>query len=176
MKLIFLHYLNKWVKEKLAFKIIIMVKIINSEQELEKEHQASNSKITVLDFYADWCGPCKMLTPVFEELSNKYKDRINIFKVNVDEAEKLCQEHDISCMPTIVFIVNNKVIESLRIEGYNKEQLNLNIESCFKLLESDDNDSVNKKKLFDNKNLKLDEVNKEIEKLEQEINDQLNKN
>ena len=60
-----------------------MVKIINSEQELEKEQQASNSKITVLDFYADWCGPCKMLTPVFEELSNKYKDRINIFKVNV---------------------------------------------------------------------------------------------
>ena len=111
------------------------------------------------------CGPCEMLTPLFEELSIKYKDRINIFKVNVDEAEKLCQEHDISCMPTIVFIVNDNVISSLRIEGYNKEQLNLNIESCFKLLESDNNDSGNKK-LFDNKNLKLDEVNKEIEKLE----------
>ena len=151
-----------------------MVKIINSKQELQKEQEASNLKITVLDFYADWCGPCKMLTPLFEELSIKYKDRINIFKVNVDEAEKLCQEHDISCMPTIVFIVNDNVISSLRIEGYNKEQLNLNIESCFKLLESDNNDSGNKK-LFDNKNLKLDEVNKEIEKLEKEINEQLNK-
>ena len=85
MKLIFLHYLNKWVKEKLAFKIIIMVKIINSEQELEKEQQVSNSKITVLDFYADWCGPCKRMKPIFDQMALSFNGRAYFCNGNTDE-------------------------------------------------------------------------------------------
>ena len=154
-----------------------MVKVVNSSPELEKVRQEANLPITVLDFYADWCGPCRRLTPILIELSNKYEGKISIFKVNVDEAQDLCEEHNISCMPTIVFLVNGKVVEDMRVEGCDESQLVENIENCLKIVESISSQDikveevkVEKKDESNNAEEQLNQVNKQIEELEKEIN------
>ncbi len=58
----------------------------------------------IIDFYADWCGPCKMVAPVLEALSNEYEGRIVIYKVNTDIEQELASVFGIQSIPTILFI------------------------------------------------------------------------
>lgn len=58
----------------------------------------------ILDFYADWCGPCKMLSPVLTELQKEYKGKIQIFKINTDKEKELSATFGIRSLPTIVFV------------------------------------------------------------------------
>ncbi len=58
----------------------------------------------VIDFYADWCGPCKMVSPILEELSEEYKGRMVVYKVNTDEQQQLAGLFGISSIPSILFI------------------------------------------------------------------------
>lgn len=64
-------------------------------------------KPALIDFYADWCGPCKMLAPVLEEVSDEYAGKVDIYKVNVDEEEKLAMLFGIRSIPTLIFIEKN---------------------------------------------------------------------
>ena len=61
-------------------------------------------KPALIDFYAEWCGPCKMLAPVLEELSNEFAGKVDIYKVNVDEEEELAMLFGIRSIPTLIFI------------------------------------------------------------------------
>jgi thioredoxin len=61
-------------------------------------------KPALIDFYAEWCGPCKMLAPVLEELSGEYAGKVDIYKVNVDEEEELAMLFSIRSIPTLIFI------------------------------------------------------------------------
>ncbi len=63
----------------------------------------------LLDFYADWCGPCKMLSPIIEEVSNEYP-AVKFLKVNVDENPELASEFGIVSIPTLVAIRDRKII------------------------------------------------------------------
>ncbi len=73
---------------------------------------------TLVDFYADWCGPCKMLAPILEEL----KDEIKIVKVNVDENEEVAMKYGVMSIPTLVFFKEGKLIH--KMIGYvNKETM-----------------------------------------------------
>ena len=67
----------------------------------------------LLDFYAEWCGPCKILSPIIDELSVEFKDRAIIGKVNVDENPKLTAFFKVKSMPTLIFIKNKQVLERL---------------------------------------------------------------
>lgn len=67
--------------------------------------------IVLVDFYADWCGPCMMLTPILEELSNKYKD-IKICKVNIDEEMELAMEYGVMSIPNVFFFKDGKTVNS----------------------------------------------------------------
>lgn len=58
----------------------------------------------IIDFYAEWCVPCKMLGPVLEELSAKYEGRLSVFKVDTDKEPELSGLFDISSVPTLLFI------------------------------------------------------------------------
>ncbi len=58
----------------------------------------------IIDFYADWCGPCKMVAPILEELSDEYKDRLVIYKVNTDVEQELAAVFGIQSIPTLLFI------------------------------------------------------------------------
>ena len=69
------------------------------------ENEVLNSEKTVLlDFYADWCGPCRRLSPILEELAEEYRDNIYIYKVNVDDNKEIAEVFGITSLPTIVFV------------------------------------------------------------------------
>lgn len=76
---------------------------------------------TLVDFFADWCGPCKMLSPLLEEVSEEYKD-IKFVKVNVDDNMDLAERYTIMSIPTVYIFKDNELIHSLT--GYtNKDGL-----------------------------------------------------
>lgn len=85
-----------------------MIKEIK-ENEFEKEVLNSNEKILV-DFYASWCGPCKMLRPILEDLANERKN-INIVSIDVDEADELARKYGIMSIPCLIVFQNGKEIE-----------------------------------------------------------------
>jgi thioredoxin 1 len=68
----------------------------------------------IIDFFANWCGPCKRIAPVFAELAEKVPE-ITFLKVDVDESEELAQKFSVSALPTFVVISNGSVVK--RIEG-----------------------------------------------------------
>jgi len=61
----------------------------------------------IIDFYADWCGPCKMVSPILEELSKEYDGKINIYKVNTEEERELAAAFGIQSIPSLLFIPMN---------------------------------------------------------------------
>lgn len=77
-------------------------KVFNYDTEKDWKYQGTLPAI--IDFYADWCGPCKMVAPVLEELSNEYEGRLVIYKVNTDIEQELASVFGIQSIPTMLFI------------------------------------------------------------------------
>ena len=74
------------------------------------ENEVLNSdKTVILDFYADWCGPCKMMSPIIEEIANELGDKAKVGKVNSDENMDLAEKYGIMSIPTIMVIKNGEV-------------------------------------------------------------------
>ena len=93
------------------------------------------SKLPILvDFYADWCGPCKQLTPILETLEKKYENNISFLKINVDneDCNEICSLYKIQSMPTVLFIKNKVEKDELRVTGLNEELITSNIENLIK--------------------------------------------
>lgn len=67
--------------------------------------------LAMVDFWADWCGPCKMLTPTVEALAERYGDKVLTGKVNVDEEPDLARRFGIMSIPTVVFLQNGKEVD-----------------------------------------------------------------
>jgi len=63
----------------------------------------------VVDFYATWCGPCKVLSPMLDKVAGEYSGKIKVVKVNVDEAQRLADRFQVSAIPTLLFVRNGKV-------------------------------------------------------------------
>ena len=70
----------------------------------DQEWKYAGSLPAIVDFYADWCGPCKAVAPVLEELSNEYKDQIVIYKIDTDKEQELSSLFGIQSIPTLLFI------------------------------------------------------------------------
>jgi len=81
-----------------------------------------NDKPALVDFWAPWCGPCKALSPILEELSSEMSDQVNIYKVNVDENTELAQEHGVQSIPTILVYKNGSLSETV-VGLKSKEEL-----------------------------------------------------
>lgn len=67
----------------------------------------------LLDFWAVWCGPCKMIAPHLDTLANEYDGRVVIRKVNVDEEHELAEKYNIMSIPTLLFIKEGKVVDQI---------------------------------------------------------------
>ena len=75
----------------------------------------------ILDFYADWCGPCQTLLPTVEKLADEYKDKVEILKVNVDQQRELAEKFKVRSIPALFFMKKNQIVESLN--GFTSEQV-----------------------------------------------------
>ncbi len=80
-------------------------KVFNFEQ--NKEWKFEGSRPCLIDFYADWCGPCKMVAPILEDLSKEYKDKVDIYKVNTEEERELASMFGIQSIPSLLFVPLN---------------------------------------------------------------------
>lgn len=72
------------------------------------EEIKNGAKPVLLDFYADWCGPCRMVSPIIEEIGNE-RDDIVVGKINVDEQEELAQQFGVMSIPTLVVLKNGEI-------------------------------------------------------------------
>lgn len=70
----------------------------------------NQNKPTVVDFYADWCGPCKMMPPILKEVKDKMGSKIHILKVNVDKNQKAANKYDVRSIPTVIIFKNGKIV------------------------------------------------------------------
>ncbi len=78
------------------------------------ETEVLNSKVPVLvDFFADWCGPCQMLSPIVEELARDYAGRIKIGKVDVDKNQKISEKFGIMAIPTLILFKTGKNVDKV---------------------------------------------------------------
>lgn len=102
--------------------------IINLTKDSYHNEVMETEKVVVIDFWATWCGPCKMMAPVVEEVAKDYPD-VKVCKVNVDEEPELSNAFKIVSIPTIVVIKNGEIIDS--VVGYRPKG---DIEKIIKLV------------------------------------------
>ena len=72
-----------------------------------------NNGLSLVDFWAPWCGPCRMIAPVIEELAADFEGKANICKVNTDEEQDLAVKYGIRSIPTILFMKNGEVVDQM---------------------------------------------------------------
>jgi thioredoxin 1 len=72
-----------------------------------------NDKLVLVDFWAEWCGPCKQISPRLEELANKYSENLAVCKVNVDENRELAIEYNIRSIPALIIFKGGEMVDSL---------------------------------------------------------------
>jgi thioredoxin 1 len=91
-----------------------MVKLIEDASEIP------SNKAVILDFYADWCGPCKMIAPKFMELEANFPS-VTFLKANVDDSEALAEQFGVRAMPTFVCLLNGNIVG--RVEGADLKKI-----------------------------------------------------
>ena len=91
-----------------ASALIFMAKVATNTnfQELLQD-----SKLVVVDFWATWCGPCRMLSPILDEVEEEMADKISVVKVNVDDADQIAMQYRIMSIPTLLFFKNGQVVD-----------------------------------------------------------------
>jgi thioredoxin 1 len=93
-----------------------------------QEKVLDSDKLTVVDFWAEWCGPCRAIGPVIEELSKEYDGKINVGKVNVDHNPSLSINYGITSIPAILFIKGGQIVDK-QIGAVPKSVLDKKIQS-----------------------------------------------
>lgn len=73
----------------------------------------ASDKLTVVDFWAEWCGPCRAIGPIIEDLSKEYDGKVNVGKVNVDNNPQVSMNYGITSIPAILFIKGGQVVDKL---------------------------------------------------------------
>lgn len=79
-----------------------------NEENFEKEVLQAKNKV-IVDFFADWCGPCKMMAPIIEEIAEETDESVMVGKINIDENQNLATKYSIMSIPTILVIKNGEV-------------------------------------------------------------------
>ena len=88
----------------------------------------SSSEAVVVDFWAEWCGPCKMISPILEEIASEYSDRIKVCKMDIDANQQTPPKYGIRGIPTLMLFKNGEV-EATKVGALSKSQLAAFLES-----------------------------------------------
>lgn len=94
-----------------------MAVVINNDN-FQKEVKESD-KIVLVDFFATWCGPCKMLSPVLDQVADELKDKVVVGKLDIDESLDLAKEYEVMSVPTMILFKDGKEVE--RIVGLRQK-------------------------------------------------------
>lgn len=87
------------------------------------EEEVFKSELPVLvDFYADWCGPCKMMGPIVKEMADAYEGKMKIGKLNIDEEMDIAQKYRVMSIPTFIIFKNGQAVETM-VGGMPKSEL-----------------------------------------------------
>ncbi|XP_077549310.1 thioredoxin 2 [Haemaphysalis longicornis] len=105
----------------------MVILVVENNEDFSKKLDEAGDKLVVVDFYATWCGPCKMIEPFLKQQSEIYKDEVVFLKVDVDENEEIASQYEISCMPTFLFIKKREKVDE--ISGANKEMIQQMLET-----------------------------------------------
>ena len=103
------------------------MKEITSTQEFEQEVLNSSNPVFV-DFWAEWCGPCRAVSPTIEELSNEYQGKLDFVKVNVDQNSDLAQKYNVFSIPTLTIFRDGEIV-SQKMGAASKESFKTMIDS-----------------------------------------------
>ena len=98
--------------------------IIESEEQFDS---IVKDGVSLVDFYADWCGPCKMLAPFVEEVAEEYEGKVKVCKVNVDNVETLAYKYNVRSIPTLMYFKDGK-LKDVSVGFQNKSDIIGNIE------------------------------------------------
>lgn len=97
------------------------MEFVFTDENFEKEALKA-TELVVVDFFADWCGPCKMMAPIIEALAEDYEGTVKIGKLNVDNSPLTAQKYRVMSIPTILFIKSGSVIDTV-VGAVSKNQL-----------------------------------------------------
>ncbi len=98
------------------------MKEINLNKENFEEEVLKSDKLVLVDFWASWCGPCKMIAPVLEEIAKENEEKVKICKVNIDEQGDLATEYQILSIPTLILFKDGKITNTV-IGFHSKSEL-----------------------------------------------------
>ncbi len=108
-----------------------MAEIIHTTDASFEEDVIKNNNVVLVDFWAEWCGPCKMITPVLDQLSVEYADKLQIAKVNVDENSETPAKYGVRGIPTLLLFKDGEILAQ-KVGALSKTQLIEFIESSTK--------------------------------------------
>jgi thioredoxin 1 len=102
--------------------------IVNLNQSNFTDEVLQSETPVVVDFWAEWCGPCKMIAPLIDELAGEYEGRIKFAKLNIDDEQALATEHGIRAIPTLLFFKGGEVVDQMMGGRINKRDLKANLD------------------------------------------------
>ncbi len=86
--------------------------VLNVTGENYEKEVLKADKPVLIDFYADWCGPCKIMSPIVDEIAEEMDGKVTVGKINVDENQDLAMEYQVMSIPTLVILKNGKVVKT----------------------------------------------------------------
>jgi thioredoxin 1 len=107
--------------------------MIQLTKENLKEYIETSMIPTIIDFYADWCGPCKMIAPIFDSMSKDYAGKVNFVKLNVEEQREVAAMFNVMSIPTLI-IIKNKTIYFEQHGFMSKDELKANLDETLNLI------------------------------------------
>ncbi len=122
----YLAILKVFYTTYLFLRIYAMQEIVSKDDFTQKV--LKSSKPVLVDFFAEWCGPCKKLAPLLEELSNQKKDQVDMYKLDVDKVGEMAEQYMVQSIPTLIIFKDGKEI-SKQIGGLSKADLKKWVES-----------------------------------------------
>jgi thioredoxin 1 len=105
-----------------------MAEIVNTSDGKFEQDINEGDKLVVVDLWAEWCGPCKMMEPVLEQIADEHEDRMKVVKLNIDQNQETPLKFNVMNIPTLLLFKNGQEIDRV-IGAFPKKQLSKKIES-----------------------------------------------